>query len=145
MKKNVFLICDIALYPRRAGTLSYMYYRYVPLMNNFEQFWSEKGYRFWIQESMVFKETMRAHKLIWLFSSEWIRTFSSNTTIKKMLEKYVDFTWTRWVGNLSISLKMGMENSMSWFEIGSTCEKLVGIYLVSVIANFWGNCFNCSN
>lgn len=40
-------------------------------------------YRFWIQESMVFKESMRAHKLIWLFTSEWIRTFSSNTTIKK--------------------------------------------------------------
>ena len=40
------------------------------------------------------------------------------------------------VGKLSTGLKMGMENGMSCFEIGSRFGKFVGIYLVSVIANF---------
>ena len=65
MKKNVFLIC-VALYPRRAETLPYMHYRYVPLMD-FEQFWSEKGYNYIDSEFKKVwfsKKSMRAHKLM---------------------------------------------------------------------------------
>ena len=91
-KKNVFLIC-VALYPWRAETLPFMHYRPVCATHGFWAVLVWKGVyidsefkRVW-----VFKETMRAHKLIWLFTSEWKRKFSSNTTIwKKQLEKYVD-------------------------------------------------------
>ena len=100
LKKNVFLIC-VALYPWRAETLPFMHYRPVCATHGFWAVLVWKGVYIDSEFKKVWfsKKTMRAHKLIWLFTSEWIRKFSSNTTIcleQNSLKSTLTYTkWTR--------------------------------------------------